>query len=92
MTTLLIQLIVFMFTRKSQMSSQRMQEIQPEMQKIQNKYKDKTDDRSKMMMYQETQNLYKKNDNHPFRTNIEMIKHLPKMMSKYYATIRAASD
>lgn len=58
-TTLLIQLIVFMFTRKSQMSSQRMQEIQPEMQKIQNKYKDKTDDRSKMMMYQETQNLYK---------------------------------
>lgn len=90
-TTLLIQLIVFMFTRKSQMSSQRMQEIQPEMQKIQNKYKDKTDDRSKMMMYQETQNLYKKYDIHPFGSILVMFIQLPIMMGMYYATMRAAS-
>lgn len=90
-TTLLIQLIVFMFTRKSQMSSQRMQEIQPEMQKIQNKYKDKIDDRSKMMMYQETQNLYKKYDIHPFGSILVMFIQLPIMMGMYYATMRAAS-
>ena len=90
-TTLLIQLIVFMFTRKSQMSSQRMQETQPEMQKIQNKYKDKTDDRSKMMMYQETQNLYKKYDIHPFGSILVMFIQLPIMMGMYYATMRAAS-
>lgn len=90
-TTLLIQLIVFMFTRKSQMSSQRMQEIQPEMQKIQNKYKDKTDDRSKMMMYQETQHLYKKYDIHPFGSILVMFIQLPIMMGMYYATMRAAS-
>ena len=36
LTTLLIQVLVFLFTRKSQMSTQRMQEIQPEIQKIQN--------------------------------------------------------
>lgn len=90
-TTLLIQLIVFMFTRKSQMSSQRMQEIQPEMQKIQNKYKDKTDDRSKMMMYQETQNLYKEYDIHPFGSILVMFIQLPIMMGMYYATMRAAS-
>lgn len=90
-TTLLIQLIVFMFTRKSQMSSQRMQEIQPEMQKIQSKYKDKTDDRSKMMMYQETQNLYKKYDIHPFGSILVMFIQLPIMMGMYYATMRAAS-
>lgn len=90
-TTLLIQLIVFMFTRKSQMSSQRMQEIQPEMQKIQNKYKDQTDDRSKMMMYQETQNLYKKYDIHPFGSILVMFIQLPIMMGMYYATMRAAS-
>ena len=90
-TTLLIQLIVFMFTRKSQMSSQRMQEIQPEMQKIQNKYKDKTDDCSKMMMYQETQNLYKKYDIHPFGSILVMFIQLPIMMGMYYATMRAAS-
>ena len=59
-TTLLIQGLIFVFTRKSQMSTQRMQEVQPELQKIQNKYKDKTDDQSKMLMYQETQKLYQK--------------------------------
>lgn len=35
LTTLLIQMLVFVFTRKSQMSTQRMQEISPEIQKIQ---------------------------------------------------------
>ena len=48
------------------MSAQRMQEIQPEMQRIQDKYKGKTDDRSRMMMAQETQKLYQKYDIHPF--------------------------
>ena len=48
------------------MSTQRMQEIQPEIQKIQNKYKDKTDERSKMQMAQEMQNIYQKYDIHPF--------------------------
>lgn len=91
LTTLLIQLIVFMFTRKSQMSSQRMQEIQPEIQKIQDKYKDKTDDRSRMMMYQETQNIYKKYDIHPFGSILVMFIQLPIMMGMYYATMRAAS-
>lgn len=91
LTTILIQLIVFLFTRKSQMSNQRMQEIQPEMQKIQDKYKDKTDDRSKMMMYQETQNLYKKYDIHPFGSMLVMFIQLPIMMGMYYATMRAAS-
>ena len=55
LTTLLIQMLVFVFTRKSQMSTQRMQEISPEIQKIQNKYKDKTDERSKLQMAQEMQ-------------------------------------
>lgn len=91
LTTLLIQIIVFLFTRKSQMSSQRMQEIQPEMQKIQDKYKDKTDDRSKMMMYQETQKLYQKYDIHPFGSMLVMFIQLPIMMGMYYATMRAAS-
>lgn len=90
-TTILIQVIVFFATRKSQMSSQRMQEIQPEMMRIQNKYKDKTDDRSKMMMYQETQKLYEKYDIHPFGTMLVTFIQLPIMMGMYYATMRAAS-
>lgn len=50
------------------MSNQKMQEIQPELQKIQNKYKGKTDQQSQMRMYQETQALYQKYDIHPFGT------------------------
>lgn len=88
--TILINLIVFLLTRKSQMSSQRMQEIQPELQRIQNKYADKTDDQSKMRMYQEQQELYKKYDIHPFGSMAVMFLQLPIMMGMYYATMRAA--
>lgn len=91
LTTLLIQGLIFVFTRKSQMSTQRMQEIQPEMQKIQNKYKDKTDDRSKMLMYQETQELYKKYDIKPLGSMLITFIQLPIMMGMYYATMRASA-
>lgn len=88
--TVLINLAIFLLTRKSQMSSQRMQEIQPELQRIQNKYADKTDDQSKMRMYAEQQELYKKYDIHPFGSMAVMFLQLPIMMGMYYATMRAA--
>ena len=91
LTTLLIQMLIFAFTHKSQMSSQRMQEVQPELQRIQDKYKDKTDDRSKMLMYQETQKVYEKYDIHPFGTMLITFIQLPIMMGMYYATMRAVS-
>ena len=91
LTTLLIQMLVFVFTRKSQMSTQRMQEIQPEIQKIQNKYKDKTDERSKMQMAQEMQNIYQKYDIHPFGSMLITFIQLPIMMGMYYATMRSVS-
>ena len=53
-TTVILQVVLFAFTAKSQMSNQKMQEITPEIQKIQNKYKGKTDQQSQMRMYQET--------------------------------------
>lgn len=90
-TTLLIQMLVFVFTRKSQMSTQRMQEIQPEIQRIQDKYKDKTDERSKMQMAQEMQNIYQKYDIHPFGSMLVTFIQLPIMMGMYYATMRAVS-
>ena len=70
--TCLIQLLVFAFTVKSQVSSQRMQMLQPELQKIQNKYAGKTDDRSRMMQAQEMQALYKKNNISPFGSILVM--------------------
>ena len=91
LTTVIIQGAVFLLTRKSQMSAQRMQEIQPEMQRIQDKYKGKTDDRSRMMMAQETQKLYQKYDIHPFGSILVTFIQLPIMMGVYYAMVRASS-
>ncbi len=89
--TLLVQLIVFAFTGKSQISTQRMQEIQPEIQAIQRKYQNKKDEASQMKMYQETQALYQKYDIHPFGTILVTFIQLPIMMGMYYATLRAYS-
>mgnify|MGYP003254448112 FL=1 len=44
--TFLIQLLIFLFSIKSQVANQRMQALQPEMQKIQAKYAGRTDDLS----------------------------------------------
>lgn len=90
-TTVILQGILFLLTGKSQMSSQRMQEVQPEIQAIQNKYKGKTDQQSQMQMYQETQALYQKYDIHPFGSILVMLLQLPIMMGMYYATMRSAS-
>lgn len=87
--TVLIQLLVFALTGKSQMASQRMQEIQPEFQAIQNKYRGRTDEASQMKMYRETQALYQKYDIHPFGTILITFIQLPIMMGMYYATIRS---
>src|ERR1035437_6320546 len=47
-------------------ASRRMQLIQPEMQKIQKKYKGKTDPESRQAMTQETMGLYKRTGTNPF--------------------------
>ena len=91
LTTLLIQLLIYVLTYKSQLSQQRMQELQPEMQRIQNKYAGKNDERSRMLMAQETQKLYTDNDIHPFGSILVMFIQLPVMMGMFYATMRAAT-
>lgn len=68
-----------------------MQELQPEMTRIQEKYKGKNDERSKMLMAQETQKLYTDNDIHPFGSILVMFIQLPIMMGMFYATMRAAT-
>ncbi len=90
-TTILIQTVVFLITRKSQMGSQKMQEIQPELQKIQDKYAGRDDEQSRMRMYNETQAVYKKYDIHPFGSIAVMFLQLPIMMGMYYATMRSAA-
>ncbi|MEG0735571.1 MAG: YidC/Oxa1 family membrane protein insertase, partial [Longicatena sp.] len=88
-TTFLIQLLIFLFSIKSQVASQRMQSIQPEINKIQAKYAGKSDDRSKMMQAQEMQAIYKKYKINPFGTLLTTFIQFPVIFGMYYATMRA---
>lgn len=87
--TALINILISAFTLKSQISAQRVQMLQPEMNKIQAKYKDKKDQRSQMMQAQEMQALYKKYDVSPFGSIIGPFLQLPVIMGMYLATQRA---
>ena len=57
---LLIRLILFPLQIKTIKQSEQMKKLQPEMARIEKKYKDKTDQESMMMKSQETMALYKK--------------------------------
>lgn len=89
--TFLIQLLIFLFSIKSQVASQRMQAIQPEMNKIQAKYAGKSDERSKMMQAQEMQALYSKYKINPFGTILVTFIQFPVILGMYQATMRAFS-
>ena len=89
--TFLIQLLVFVFSIRSQVATQKMQLIQPELKKIQAKYAGKTDERSQMAQAQEMQNLYAKHKINPFGTIIVTFIQLPIILGMYQATMRAYS-
>ena len=57
---ILIRLVLLPFSKKSQLQSQNLQKATPEIQKLEIKYKDKTDSESMMQKSQETMAIYKK--------------------------------
>lgn len=87
--TLLLNLGTAAMSIKQQVSTQKMQLIQPDMQKIQAKYAGKNDQASRMRLAQETQALYKKHDISPFGSIITMFIQLPIIMAVYQAVMRA---
>ena len=58
-------------------ASRRMQLIQPEMQKIQAKYKGKSDPESRQAMTQETMDLYKRTGTNPFSSCLPILLQSP---------------
>lgn len=60
--TIFINLLTLPIMIKSTVSTQKMQLLQPEMEKIQRKYKGRKDQASQMRMNNEIQTLYKKNN------------------------------
>lgn len=87
--TLLLNFGTAAISIKQQVSSQKMQMLQPEMLRIQAKYKGKNDQASKMRMAQETQALYNKHGISPFGSIISMFIQFPIIIAVYQAVMRA---
>ena len=76
--TLIIRSLMFLATFKSTTANAKMTELQPEIQKIQNKYPNSnTSQVEKQRMAEEMQRLYKKNKINPFSSIIVMIIQFP---------------
>lgn len=89
--TIFSRIVILPLSIKSAVQTQKMQVIQPQLQKIQDKYAGKTDDQSKMAMSQEMMNLYQKYDINPLGTIGGTFLNFPIMIAIWQAVQRASS-
>ncbi|MEG0314197.1 MAG: membrane protein insertase YidC [Erysipelotrichaceae bacterium] len=89
LSVLIINILTGAMTIKQQVQQQKMQVIKPEMDRIQAKFKGKTDDRSRALQAQELNALYAKYSINPLGSMLSMIIQMPVMFAVYYAVMRA---
>ncbi|MGM9941206.1 MAG: YidC/Oxa1 family membrane protein insertase [Bulleidia sp.] len=87
--TIVVNTILAVATMKSTIGAQRMQMIQPELERIQRKYEGRDDDASRMRQANEMQALYKKYNISPFGTILVTFLQFPIIMAMYMAVQRA---
>lgn len=87
--TLIVNLLVLVLTWKQNVSQQKMQEIQPEITKLQKKYEGKNDETSRMRMQQEMMAIYQQNGVNPLGSFAGIFTQLPIMIAMYNAVIRS---
>lgn len=81
---LVVHACVFPLYYKTMKSMRKMQEIQPKMARIQNKYKGKNDQASKEAMQREMMKLYQDNDANPMGSCLPMLIQGPIFMCMFY--------
>lgn len=89
LVTIALNGLVLIFTFKSNVAMQKIQEIQPEMQKIQAKYEGREDNASKQRMAMEMQQLYNKYNVNPFGALISSFIQFPLLIGMYNAVRRS---
>ena len=89
LVTIAINAIVLAFTFKSSVGMQRMQEIQPELQKIQAKYEGRSDNQSQQRMAMEMQQVYSKYNINPIATLVSTFIQFPLLIGMYNAVRRS---
>lgn len=83
LVTLAVRILTIPLYLKQIRSSRGMQAIQPEMKKIQAKYKGKTDPASRQKMAEESQELYRKHGTSPFASCMPMLVQMPILFAMY---------
>lgn len=86
--TLILNLILLTFTFKSSESMQKMQMIQPEVDRIQKKYEGQDSQAAKAQMSMEMQRLFEKNDINPLSSLTSLLQ-LPILLCMYSAIRRS---
>ncbi len=89
--TVLVRLATFKQTLQSQIMSQKMQMIQPKLNAIQEKYKGRDDQQSRMQMFTEQQNLQKKHGIQMSKMFLPTLLQLPVIMALWSSVNRAES-
>ncbi|MBQ5444616.1 MAG: membrane protein insertase YidC [Erysipelotrichaceae bacterium] len=87
--TIVLNAIVLAFTFKSNIAMQKMQEIQPELQKIQAKYEGRSDEMSQQRMAMEMQQLYNKYGINPLGSLASTFIQFPLLIGMYNAVRRS---
>lgn len=82
--TLIVKLLMIPLTIKQQKFSKLSSLMNPELQEIQKKYKDKRDSESMMKMNEETQAIYQKYGTSPTGSCLQMLIQMPILFSLYY--------
>lgn len=87
-TTLLIRFITMRLTKKTAMQSENMKLAQPELTKLEKKYKNKTDQESMMLKNQEMLGIYKKYNINPMAGCLFSLIQIPLFFAFYEALNR----
>lgn len=88
--TLIIRLILLPLNIKQLKSSKAMQQIQPELQKIREKYSSK-DQQTQQKLQQETMELFQKNGVNPLAGCLPIIVQMPILIAFYHAIMRTGA-
>ena len=83
--TVLVNGVILLLTMKSNVQTQQMQLLQPEMDRINKKYEGKTDDASNMRKAQEIQSLYAKYNINPLGTILVTFVQFPIIFAMFQA-------
>lgn len=89
--TVVINVILLLATLKSNLAMQKMQTIQPELNRIQKKYEGRTDQQSQMRMSQEMQALYNKYGINPLSALLASFLQFPVLIAMYSAVRRSSA-